>query len=542
MQGETVTRSRLTESIPEHMRPAEELRITLPPMRPVVVIDGKVYYELQPQQNLAYSLTPLDRDPGKPYVKHIGYGGAAGGGKSYLARAVATAAAFKWPGSVGIIFRRTKDEVKANHVVKFRDELPEVLPNGNRLYKFNAADLIATFVNGSMIYFGFLRDFKDVTKYQGPEYDYMIFEEATHYDDQSVRWLVGNRLRATKSYTRPFALYPSNPGNKGHHWYKRLFITKSYNEDLNEYAQDYAFVQAKVEHNFVLQKRDPTYIRQLNTLPEPYRSWLKDGDWEAVLGLALTMLSRRRHLCEPFRPPEHWVKFGAFDWGFAHPYAFGVYAINEDGRIFKLDTVTGRHQQPDEFCMSIGLRLNRIGLNFGDLRYVAAGHDIWADHKARDENVPVIAEVMRGWGVRVVQANISRIAGLNNLRKWLQWEGTGPGGDDGLPGLTFMRTDGNLECFYQLESMPADPDKPEDALKQDADLFGAGGDDMYDETRYAIASRPPPAVDIYATRHVDPWSKEALAHEANEQRKTRKPKAMRKAGRIPTHPEFGGMW
>jgi hypothetical protein len=530
------------------MRPPGSERIVVPPLRPVVQVqlaEGKwqTVYGLQPQQNLAYSLTPLDRPPDKPYVKNIGYGGAAGGGKSYLARAVATAACLRWPGCTGIIFRRTKDEVKANHVTKFREECPDTLPDGRRMYQYNGQDLLATWANGSKLYFGFLRDFEDVHKHQGVEYDFMVFEEATHYDWESIRWLVGNRLRATVDEARPFVLYPSNPGNKGHHWYKRLFITKKYNTELEEYPEDYAFVQAKVEHNFVLQKRDPTYLRQLNTLPEPYRSWLRDGDWEAGLGLALTMLSRERHLVEKFRIPEHWTVFAGFDWGYAHPYSFGLYAVNEDGRIFKIETITGRYQQPDEFCVTIRLRLADLGISPDRIRYVAAGHDCWADRKARGENVPTIAETMSDHGFRMVQANISRVAGLNNLRKWLQWEGTRPGGADGVPGFVFMRTEGNESCFYQLESLPSDPDNPEDALKQDADIFGQAGDDTYDETRYAIASRPMPAAGAFFKTTRNPWGAGQLAFEADQQRQSRLPRSMRMKGQPrPIHPEFGASW
>ena len=36
--------------------------------------------------------------------------------------------------------------------------------------------------------------------------------------------------------------------------------------------------------------------------------------------------------------------------------------------------------------------------------------------------------------------------------------------------------------------MTIDPAKPEDALKEDADAAGRGGDDMYDETRYGLMS------------------------------------------------------
>ena len=66
-----------------------------------------------------------------------------------------------------------------------------------------------------------------------------------------------------------------------------------------------------------------------------------------------------------------------------------------------------------------------------------------------------------------------------------------------------MNTPGNLKCIEQLESRVADPDNIEDVLKTDADDFGEGGDDSYDETRYGAMSRYAPA-----TKPPDdaPWS------------------------------------
>ncbi len=217
--------------------------------------------------------------------------------------------------------------------------------------------------------------------------------------------------------------------------------------------------------------------------------------------------------------------------------------MNEDGRIFKCDTITGRMQVPDEFCETITHRLAARGIQVGRLQYVSAGHDCWADRKALGENVPQVQEVMRSWGFRMTQANISRISGLNNLRKWLQWEGTGPGGKDGEPGFVFLRTDGNEACFDQLENLPTDPDKEEDALKQNADLFGTGGDDMYDETRYGIASRPAPSPDRFIETTSSPWSPEALAYEAEQKARSHAPRStVGRRGEKPDHPEFGAAW
>lgn len=436
---------------------------------------GRVLYALQPKQLEALDLTPLRIPPGKPYAQHIGYGGAAGGGKSYLARAVVTVAALQWPGSTSIIFRRTRPEIRDNHIVKFLGEVPSY--DGD-LYSFNAQESVVKWCNGSRTLFGYLERDDHVYRYQGSEYDVMVFEESTHYSHFQVNWLSGNRLRGTTNETRPFCLYPSNPGNIGHAWYKRLFIDRNYRD--GEDSGQYVFLQAKVTDNDALLTRDPDYLRRLNSLPEPLRSQLKEGDWAAGHGLALQELNYDQHFVEPFEVPEHWNQFGAFDWGFAHPFSFGWYAVDEDGSVYKVDTVTGRGLLPPEIHDRVAesVPLER-------LKYIDAGHDIWNEIRARGEVTPSLYEQFKEMGWRHVRrANISRKSGLNNFRRYVTWRPDQP------PRFKLMDTPGNRRCFEQLTSIVVDPDHPEDALKMNADEFGQGGDDMYDETRYGLASRP----------------------------------------------------
>lgn len=504
-----------------------------------------VLYELQPKQYEAWKLTPLAQEPEDllegNYHKHIGYGGAAGGGKSYLARAVAVHACIKWPGINAVIIRQTLDEVKKNHIKPFWQEVPKNgLRDGTQLYDWNGEERCATFKNGSSLYFDYLKEDGDELRYQGNEYDVIIFEESTHYAFEQVRYLTGERMRATQPYSFPFAMYPSNPGNQGHQWYKRLFIEEDYDPELNEDPDDYAFLQSYVWDNKVLLKKDPTYIDKLLTLPEPLRSWRLAGDWDAGEGLALPMIDKSKHLVDSFKPPSHWRRWSSFDWGYAHPWSFGFYVKNEDGRVFKVCTITGRRQLPDEIAATIKSRLFKLGYSLDDIGVTAAGHDCWNKQKARGENTPTIAEQMMEEGITLVRANISRVSGLNNLRRWCSWKGMGPEGQDIQPMLQFMDEPGNRQAVRQLSSLPADPDNPEDALKQDADDYGHGGDDIYDETRYAMANREPPSRSDYTDAYMNPFDPDALRQEHERKMKGALPRSMRdRSSETPDHPEFG---
>lgn len=396
---------------------------------------------------------------------------------SYLSRAILTLTAFKWTGSTSIIFRRTRPELRDNHIVPFREEVSDM---GGRLYAWNATDRVATWANGSRTLFGYLERDDDVYRYQGSAYDLMIFEEATHYSWFQVSWLTRNRLRSSVAGTTPFAVYPSNPGNIGHAWYKRLFIDRNFRPDLNEDPNDYAFVPARVTDNDVLLDRDPKYLARLNSLPEPLRSQLKDGDFEAGAGLALPDLRRDTHLIAAFPVPEHWQRFGSFDWGYQHPFVFSDFAVSEDGVVYLVDTVIGRHLKDREIIE----RIQDSTLAWERFKYTVAGHDCWNEIKARDTQ-PTTAERFSQAGLPLVRANTSRVSGLRNLREYVALVG-----ENQEPRFKIMDTPANREVYSCLEGMVVDPDNMEDALKVDADEYGQGGDDPYDLVRYGLASRP----------------------------------------------------
>jgi phage terminase large subunit len=501
------------------------------PTYPLVRYNGKTVYGLQPRQMECMDLTPLS--PAHDGVReHIAFGGAAGGGKSHLARTVAALVATRYPGSRGIIFRESYNEVMKNHAEKMQEEVP--LGMG----RFNKGEKAFRWANGSVTYFGYLESPEDVWRYHGTDYDYMVFEEATRYAFASVNFLTGQRLRSTGAgLPLPFALYPSNPGGPGHTWYKRLFIDRAFRG--KEDPRAYGFIQAFLADNAILNTRDPSYKAKLDTLMEPFLSWYRDGNWKAGSGLYFSELDRRIHVCRAFtHPPEHWPVFGGFDWGYTHPWRFGVYATDEDGTTFKLDTLGGRKQQIRDVIQEIEAGLARLGVPVERLTHVAAGLDIF--HKKGRElgyEGPTYAELMLDASIPVVEASVARVRGAMNVRMYLSHA------PDREPALRFCDTPGNSRCLDVLESRIEDPKNQEDCLKTDADLFGEGGDDDYDETRYALASRPMQAPSVGLDVDVrSAWDPQVL--QAEHERTRRPPERLHV--RVPRgndyHPDFGGQF
>src|SRR5262245_19548058 len=239
---------------------------------------------------------------------------------------------------------------------------------------------------------------------------------------------------------------------------------------------------------------DPDYETRLALLPELEYRWLALGDWDAGAGLGLQELQRDKHLIPPLEVvPSHWTIFGAFDWGYEHPFSFGLFAVDGNGAVVLLDSAQGRHLQPPDIVLRILDRCAAHGVQATRVRYTSAGHDCWADHKARSEHVPIIAEEFAKLGLPLRKANISRIAGVQNMRRYLRWKERRQLDSSEYeipPRFKICDTPNNRVVYECLETRVSDPSDPEDILKTDADHRGEGGDDPYDMVRYGLASRP----------------------------------------------------
>ena len=146
------------------------------------------------------------------------YGGAAGGGKSdaMLCEAMRQ---IKVPNYKGIIFRKTYPQ------------LQELILRSNELYKavvpqakYNVTDKKWTFPSGAKIFFGTMQHTKDRLNYQGLAYDFIGFDELTHFTWEEYSYMF-SRNRPSGPGTRVYMRATANPGGVGHAWVKDRFIT-----------------------------------------------------------------------------------------------------------------------------------------------------------------------------------------------------------------------------------------------------------------------------------------------------------------------------
>lgn len=227
----------------------------------------------------------------------IGYGGAAGGGKTDLALGKAFTQFYK-----PIIFRREYPQLK------------DVVLRGDEIM-----DGACTFVSGTKsrwetpdgrhVELGALQHEKDVVKYKGRPHDFICFDEAVDFTEYQVRFITG-WLRTDRPNIKPQVLLCFNPPTTPEgEWIIRYFapwLDEDYPdpaadgerrwvitvdsvdqwvegpEPVEVSGQTYTpksrtFFRALVEDNPVYMQTG--YAQQLESLPEPLRSQLRYGDF-----------------------------------------------------------------------------------------------------------------------------------------------------------------------------------------------------------------------------------------------------------------------
>lgn len=446
------------------------------------------------------------------------YGGAKGGGKSGGMRRILLIRRFQYPGSHGALFRRTYPEIYGNHIKKMFEEYPQLREYWSE--KHHTLNL----PNGSSLKFAHCQYEADLASHQGQEYNDLAIEEAGEWPESMYSTLKGSN-RSSVAGIKPRILLSGNPGGIGHGWLKRLFVDRRYRE--LERPQDYAFIQAKVEDNPALWDNDPDYVRKLDSNPNlALRKAYRDGDWNIFAGQYFQEISRDVHFIDPFDIPRHWNRFGAYDYGYNHPAAFGWFANDSDGNTYLYRELVRAGMRVDEFAREV----NSHG-DTSNLYPIVAGHDCWATKRNtinahQGHNPPTIAEEFQSHGINLKQAIIDRIQGASQLRSYLAWQNRPP---VNKPRFYIFKT-----CpitFDCVSRMIHDPDRVEDVLKVDATEGDPNsGDDAYDMARYGLMSRPlisevPRIIHPYGTKaHSDEVALELFKH---TQAKLQKEKEMR---------------
>lgn len=202
------------------------------------------------------------------------------------------------------------------------------------------------------------------------------------------------------------------------------------------------------------------------------------------------------HTCPPRPVDKGWSFWGSLDYGYAHPTAFYVHAQTGDGRIETIgEHVLARALVP-EHGEAIHKLLADLGLSVHQLRTIVAGSDVFAQKGDRDGRT--IADQYAEQGIVLSQATTERVNGAAELRQRLGDPAKGV-----TPTWRIWRT-----CTKLIACLPkliADPKRPDDVLKVDANKHGEGGDDPYDSARYGLMALLTPAPEIPGSHSMRAW-------------------------------------
>ena len=278
--------------------------------------------------------------------RHIAYGGARGGGKSWAVRAKGKLLALRYPGIKILIVRQTMPELRNNHIDQLRTEL-------KGFAKYNQTEKIFRFPNGSSIAFGYCAKDNDLYQYQGAEYDVIFIDEAAQLREEWIK-KINACVRGANGFPKR-TYYTLNPGGPSHGYFKRLFVDRIFNPD--EYPEDYSFIQAKVTDNKALLREQPDYIRSLENLPPKLRAAWLDGRWDVYEGQFFEdfvnnpdgyQTRQGTHVIDPFEIPSGWTICRSYDFGYGKPFSCAWWAVDYDGVIYRILELYGCTQTPNE--------------------------------------------------------------------------------------------------------------------------------------------------------------------------------------------------
>ena len=410
--------------------------------------------------------------------KYVAYGGARGGGKSWAVRVNALLTAARHPGVTQMIIRRSYPELYANHIKPFL----RLLPKGS--YTYNDTRKEITLPNGSRIIFRYCANDTDLLNFQGTECDVMYIDEATQLTEEQFR-VLSACVRGADDGMPKRCYLTCNPGGVGHAWVKRLFIDRIYKS--GELAEEYSFIQARVQDNRALMRAQPDYVRQLEALPPKLREAWLDGSWDVHMGQFFEEFSnlpehyadrRWTHVIEPFEIPADWRVYRSFDWGYHRPFSCGWWAVDYDGVAYRILEMYGCTDTPNE-----GVRWTSDRV-FTELARTEREHRWLRGRKITGVADPAIWDGSTGesiancaarHGIYFSRGDHARIPGWMQLHYRLAFDENG---------CAMMYVFKNCAAFIRtLPLLQYDAQRVED-------LDSDGEDHIADETRYFLMSRP----------------------------------------------------
>jgi len=441
--------------------------------------------------------------------KFILYGGALGGGKSYLLRWFAARYLMKvflekkltW---VSVMLAcENYPSLKDRQLQKIAREFPEWMGKNYADHRDYGRCFILhpAYGNGVIVF----RNLDDPAKYASSEFAAILVDELTK-NDYDVFTFLRTRLRwpGIPDMECPF-IGGTNPGSIGHGWCKALWMDGIFGDewkpegDSIDYRKTFHYVPSKASDNPYI---DASYWNTLNTLPEAIRKAFRDGDWNVFVGQAFQEWNESIHVVsdeiakQPI--PENAPIIMTYDWGFGAPFSIGWWWVDADNRIFRFDEWYGWNGTPNkglrltdtDVGKSIILKEQNMGV-WGRVKTRLAGHDCFQKRPnyLGGGQGPSTAEIFRDLGIPLTPGDPTRLAKIKQFHERLRYQ---PGS------VPMMQIYPNCMQFKRtIPNLVVDENNIEDVDTK-------AEDHVYDEACLICMSRPIGDVVIVPEKNLPP--------------------------------------
>lgn len=237
------------------------------------------------------------------------YGGAMGGGKSYVCLATLILLCKAYPGSKWCVIRESLPTIKKTTLETFKKLVP-----ANFVESYNQQDQTYTFNNGSQIFF-MAEDFKndkDFDRFKGLEVNGFLLEQVEELQESllAVCFVRAGRWLIDKMPPRPIILANVNPTLL---WPKGKIFDRW---NKNTLPDDWFYEPAKISDNPIL-FNDKAYMHNVTAhLDDITRRRLIEGDWTAfaIDKPYLYKFAIDKHVKPSYKPNLHLPALTSFDF------------------------------------------------------------------------------------------------------------------------------------------------------------------------------------------------------------------------------------
>lgn len=412
------------------------------------------------------------------------FGGAAGPGKTSLLVADAAREADN-PNFSGLFLRESFPQLEKS-----------VLPKMRALYSQMGATYVEgskrrwRFPSGAQIRLGFIQRAADIGDYQGGDYSLIDFDESTHHPEAHLRDLLP-WWRTTDSSLFKRIRLATNPGGRGADWHMHTFLNNKcpYHFPSLSVKPGAIYKNATWLSDGVKIPFSVSFIPGLSTDHNMHGDDFRDllatqggeraeqllhGCWCSLEGAYFPFL-READLVSyaEIRDAWWWNHFISIDYGYGNSSAAaGLYAVDEAGRVYKVDGFTESKMGSSDFAKECIKRWvePKLGPERRRMVYAACDPANNAHTGNGDSNMAIMAEEFEKYDVPMVEAHKGRVDNFQRLYRGLK------------NGEFILCKPGAKETFRALATREHHDKIPGDIRKD----HGNPLDDILDETSYAL--------------------------------------------------------